>query len=988
MAPHTIIKMTVTSPVNISGQVKSTKAEIRQTESFIAQVQDSLTSQLQLCTDPSSCEVLQLCIKTLNDNPELVLSLITKFKEAGQTGASPEAVAKFGIHLKQHILQQFDRELGAHFGGKVSSELAKHTLNYALAESRIPALQAVVDAITDNLLLKACIGEHIAAAQKQKSCAEQALLIAQLPKIIDLVSSGINQYQNTLASINAEQQSVITDFLKTQLAKNKAEISRFTSLLYDDTERQQTEIGIREERTEQLKKGCEQQKAHLAGISVMLEQEGIVAIPTDGLARELIDALHNYQTLQKNLTENRLAIQKAGQACDLNAGQRAVNKNQLGLRQSELVQNSKEITSEKEGKIQLEKECGSLSGPGNIVRHLKKMLGGGKSVKTRSEYRAEINKYSDTLQRLYQREQRLTQGINSLKSAAAILGKSQQHNDAVLHDHQKKQTALQQRITSSCVELKKMLSDRQCELDGNCIKEIEEVLNNYYERFYDEHLKQENDKLKCLEQYKTLNKKLEKLSEMLLSAGDFCDYLNIIKNDPTLPEATKTECENFIVVLAGILAQQSNNKEAIAELKEIKRLFENYNRLKDILGEQYAIAQSRELFDKVKKVVGQQDSIKFEVIPRNSINQMNTQLTHAATLFSMLCAEKIVAHPLAQHFKDAQLATPHTLILLDALETEINRPGQLETKTSERNRKGNTPAEQQALANKYLKRLRNIVSQEHEQFLQVAPDFSAQDYHAGQEIYIDRQGNHGTCVMHCWNNLMAYLTDNQQMQLTPWRTEKLIQALVMQSAHQHLNDLVNDIKGSGAVDVKAIEQACKQVVRASDMVLFSDKFGLQGHVMSFAENTPGMIEHNYLNATSTDLFNMVGINVEKLNNCHFNIKEELSDEAKSFMEKDYDAYQIGFKSKNPVFGHALMLAKKGEGYLLIDSNHDDPVFLKLNDLLMFFSRGREVSQIEPKGKSDSQNFLEVFENRHYAMYSDLIIHAGFYKKEKNNDVYS
>lgn len=123
------------------------------------------------------------------------------------------------------------------------------------------------------------------------------------------------------------------------------------------------------------------------------------------------------------------------------------------------------------------------------------------------------------------------------------------------------------------------------------------------------------------------------------------------------------------------------------------------------------------------------------------------------------------------------------------METEVNRITENALNTASETSRARSKELSERIG-EMTKGLRRIATHAHEQALYVAADFNDQRYIAEIDGYTDRQNAHGTCTMHCWNNLQAYLSDNQLMQLTPFRIEKLVQSEVVLAANQILDELL------------------------------------------------------------------------------------------------------------------------------------------------------------------------------------------------------
>jgi hypothetical protein len=86
-------------------------------------------------------------------------------------------------------------------------------------------------------------------------------------------------------------------------------------------------------------------------------------------------------------------------------------------------------------------------------------------------------------------------------------------------------------------------------------------------------------------------------------------------------------------------------------------------------------------------------------------------------------------------------------------------------------------------------------------------------------------------------------------------------------------------------------------------------------------------------------------------------------------EKEFDGYCITLNDSGSFQNHAVALIKKGDNFLLLDSNYDVPILLKLAQLIKFIVEGR----------TRDSNLDEKLEGRNYCDYKMLIIWSGFYK---------
>lgn len=210
--------------------------------------------------------------------------------------------------------------------------------------------------------------------------------------------------------------------------------------------------------------------------------------------------------------------------------------------------------------------------------------------------------------------------------------------------------------------------------------------------------------------------------------------------------------------------------------------------------------------------------------------------------------------------------------------------------------------------------------------------------------------------------------------MTPWRMEKLIQSLAIQATHQQVGELLEKrSQQPQPLKFHHVEHLLNQIVRTPELILpiKYEHWWQHGYVMNY-EGEPVKAEGNNLKFDSSRLFDLIGIKNELLKGMELKINDDAQHVVETIRllnERNFDAFNITFRPSDRGAGHALSLIKHEEGYLLLDSNHDDPVPVSLNQLAQFFTDGHTSSTALDKQLTD----------RNYKDYQLLRFENGFYK---------
>lgn len=172
-----------------------------------------------------------------------------------------------------------------------------------------------------------------------------------------------------------------------------------------------------------------------------------------------------------------------------------------------------------------------------------------------------------------------------------------------------------------------------------------------------------------------------------------------------------------------------------------------------------------------------------------------------------------------------------------------------------------------------------------------------------------------------------------------------------------------------------IHATLQQIARTSELIVFSgyEHAMAHGYVMEHQDDTYQKIESNNLKSVSPKLFSLMGIRNEIVAQ-YFgpgmdNDKQTAA--LNTVKNKNFDAISIAFSGNPAGSGHALALLKQGRDYLLVDSNHNDPITLTLSQLTDFFTTGSSASTI----------LDELMQKRNYQNYKKLRFYFGLYKSE-------
>lgn len=505
----------------------------------------------------------------------------------------------------------------------------------------------------------------------------------------------------------------------------------------------------------------------------------------------------------------------------------------------------------------------------------------------------------------------------------------------------------------------------------------QQELNNQREELnakMETHDKSAGEIRSTLRELETLRADLKKQQEQLFS--QIIETLNtqtitdkkieqIIINDKKLKSLQPDNLKD-IDTLLNILSVQEHHSlvQQINKLKEtsiIKRkMILSKENVERILSEIEKIdgKDIKSDYGKIEKILAEFSLSRYIKVPSGTIDD-------AAALSAMLCVDKIVRHPLSNLVAKSEGNKPKALALLQSLE-QLMQPD-------------NEPRIQQ---------LRNIINHTHHEALAVAEDFTQQIYLPEWKIWNDLQGPHGTCTIHSWNNVIANMTNNQQMLMTPYRIEKFIQAQITNAVSDLVGDLLEGDKRSSREPMNdAIDQVLDLIYNKLKIIYYPDrhKYLINGNLMDYKEikisaglfrpsrKIGNEIVSNNINVIDHEFFSFLGLHSEFIPEI---IHPEQPPQENSFNlllleTKGCDAIALGLSSKWD--GHALTFIKHDAGYLLIDSNYPNPINITPEQLVYFILKEGPVPS----------DLKEELERRNYNKYDSLEFSLGLYKKESN-----
>jgi len=956
-------------------------------ELFKATVQDSIREQIQQCTVPSQRDVLT---KIYDDFHHVASETIPDSVLPGKTDElafSEESVLSFISRLKQNKLHQYDQELSLHNAG-LAENLAQPAFRLAQAESRLTALNAA-HKITVQPLLMTCLEEHIAAASKQKEVAKNDLFIAQLPDVHSFLCDALTTNRSAVEKCNAERKDEMINRVREVVINiidnNNGEIKILQNKYSEASERRIACLNEYDQKFDARKAFLEEKEKTLNAIAIAVKNGEIPVVDTvdnNLLTPKILSELNSLSKLYNQKNDNHSLLKQTEiERIKIATDNTSETKSKLTIKQKSLQRVAQQIIHETAVLHTIEdaiNERGSLS---DFMLRFKRLLGGGKEKKTRSEYSLEQQQHIAAIEQLKSQHQQLTQDVTVLNNRITSQSKATENNLQKFDYDFAKKRILQVKLESQeKLQREKLLNAvlAQQKVNEGDLEQAQKYLVSE-ELEYNTNSSIESDADEAIRLLKSKNARLETLMRKDLSESRnldaLCSALDVSPEQKKVKEIFSRWQE--------ISPEEKSLQEEIVKIQEVISLLmegDRYgvNLLTRLTKTNFTGAQ--EYINKINSMLSQLNTM----LPTTSVNVPAELLADTANLFAILCTEKVNNSPFSKYVTEASSVTPATLALLDKLEQEINHSDFMAQQTKNSKNVKITLEEKRKLVQVRIDGLRRIINQRHDKPLLSASDFTAQFFNPEHGIYIDRQYSHGTCVMHSWNNQLAHLSNNQQMMMTPWRMEKLIQSLITLDVHGKLNDLLYGLgKNSHNTSLTLIEQMLSGLLRASELTSlgFIDHFCENGHIMSYEGPPYKHFISSHLAPTSTRLFELYGFKGTPLPNVQFRRRGELSDARgeqsqmlETLREQQYDTLSISFQAPNDgsSVGHALTLIKHEGQYLLIDSNYDDPVSLALTDLVDFFESGQSSSNI----------LDEILINRGYDEYALLVFRYGIHKRNE------
>ncbi|MRT05925.1 coiled-coil domain-containing protein [Ewingella americana] len=906
--------------LNLSGLERpASKADVRE-KAFSMAVKDKLTAQIMECSNPQQREVLQrLCEDDAQHSARTMYSDIARMDSA-----SPEfthAVDRYVLQLKQHTLHDLERKLNAIIGDEQPPDLAKPILHSALADSRSAALQTMRQNARDNPFLATCIEEHICACDRQKKNADKDIFLARMPDIIQTLEEkaiALKSIRDDKVRIQKETllnalQHIIDEDLQRNAEKIEAldkEICADEDVYYDAVNLRSVERDV------------------LNALNTALNKDQKVDIPTHSILTDTMrSALHYLNELYTHREQTSLLLKNAEHLVESQSAS-ALDQKPHAMLNQELALTVRAINAIKARQRNLETSMANRSGLKDFGLHIKRFFGGGKQEKKLSEYRKELRECTTQQQELDKQYQLLSKQLQSSEVMQQLTDDVKGHRTLLNRLHQ--QLDEQRGI---CLAY----SEKQNELEET----------SYQTQRFDIMTRDEVNK-KAKNELTNADEVLKRrIAGDRLGAVNFRLLCEVLSESPALAQVKQQYTQ-----LQHVIESTTADSPEIIALRELKYACMGYMRLSEIafysLDEEFQSLYSRFLDNDLNPA-----DIKLS---RAAVQALEP----AAQLYALLCVEKIERHALNERVARSEELTPRIMTQLDALNKEIEF---IKVK------KRHLPALQNQVEG-----LRRILTQQHDRARIIAEDFSAQFLHVGQDIYIDRQNHHGTCVMHAWNNIITHLSDNQQMQMTPWRMEKFIQSAVVGSAHQLLSELLEGDQPRG-LSPAAVDQTLRQIIGSTELVRPAAVYDFikNGYVMDY-QGEPLRAEQSNLSKKCGYLFDSYGLRSESISMGIFYAtlaEKERVARLDDLSERNFDALSIGVFPDSGS-GHALALLKSRSGYLLVDSNHDEPIPVTLAQLEQYI--------VNPENADES--LKQTFAGRDYDKYRTLVFETGFYKGEK------
>lgn len=954
--------------IHSSGIRPPIKAEDTQHALFRSAVMDALYTRMQDCVDDSARDALRQVADAFQQSKDIVLPKCTD-----KDGApDKKTVNRFITGLIQNRLHDLDAKVSERLHLSMPAEKASAALHRGMTHNRIAPLTAAYERAENGTFLKACLGECLSAATAQGKKAEYLLFMAGLPDTIKTLSNQVDKLVAAKKDNDRERCIRFTEGLKalviTEVEANKAKIQELSHQNRAYNDQYIDKLETREEKIAALNKACEQNCADLESlIEQLARRESIHALPPSlGPAAE---AFLSDQTVLTGVREQLTAAEKDATRSP-EQSRVAVTLKDTQVKSERLLSEKIDLTSRI---TKLSQEADSRSRFGDFALRIRRIFGGGSGQKTRADYHAEIRPLKAMLEKVQGAQKQTSREIQTLKTTlSAELNATEQRK---LQQAQRITTLkiqlsdTESRFEKSRENLKLAAESEISSLKNNLVEERLAVMAAFYKQ--DEPMEEASsgrlEKIRLLEE---VNARLEKrLKNDLLSAENFRLLTEQLPHSPERDYLSQSLSE-----IEHERSKESAQYLAIQDLRSI--CYEckcTHDRIKSTWGtdlNNIAIAEINTLREKLES---QGIDTHFRFDPETT-----QDLIQAGKLYALQSIDKVISHPLAEAVAKAAELVPRTLALLSSLEKEVKL-------TASKDKDFISEAalirrdERMEKIDEQLSGIRRIVMQKHDKALSISADFNEQRYIDGIDAYVDRQYRHGTCTMHSWNNLLAYLSDNQHLQMTPWRMEKLIQSEVVQSAHKLLSELL-DAHGHHVLSLKRVERTLEKVLRASDLVSPSrlQHFVQHGHLMNYETRRPNDLraENNNLRFDSLHLFDLADLKGDNLYSFTNMFVRDDSDKIKkgaalnALILKAHDAYLLCFAHN--ISGHALALIRSEDDFALIDSNFTEPVKLTLPQLVDFISTGN----------SHSDEVNEKLIARGYDKYSVLYFTSAFYKEQR------
>lgn len=981
--PTTLSRITTAQhPINAAKLETFENGSVK-AHNVLSGIQEQLTAQIQKSSNESQREILDHIRTVLLENPADILSK-DDLEVVEHSAATPQLIDGFSIKIKQSMLNALNHEIVTHIESTAPPDKAKHILRNALAESRLSALKDATERTPANSFIKTCMSEHIAAAVSQKEVAQQHLLKMQFSDTRDKFHDILTEAELRLAprrkeleKIVASEKQTIQDYFHNVISSlvdsNKAELAQQYKLLEAETNNRGIEIDLCDSSIKKLRDNYEVKKTHLTEIIDAINKgdhpkpSKIITTPT--LKKKIQDFI--------NLCENKkISIHALKEAeLELHSINKIINPayiSNVKILQDSINTNNVKMASEKSKLLHTHKKQVNKGWINNVAIKFIRLFGAGTNKKTKSEYNSDIKKIKKNINELEIEQKNINK---ELKKRLELLSEADLQIKWKLDKADKNVYNKQQNLAALTVchnklinEIKRLLSLEQekalteLNIHENKLRDDywyrrDKIVNN------EEHI---DDKILLLENEK---KQLE-----LMSPGNLVDKTTHAFLEKKLEGDKKLiEIKKMYSAWENLQNETSyHHKLFNSDVDEITKIrnewFEAISKVEQ--GEQVDFSSTLEKAEFVKNKYNITFGEKYD-----SCVDIKIDLAQAASLYSMLCIDKLGIHKIDSMVNKATQAVPEILELVKKIEDETTNSDiyTIDTKTDSNSNPAQNRNKQNILQK--LATLKKMANQHHEQFLNTSKDFSEQIYSSEYKIYVDKQKQHGTCVMHTWNNLFSYLTNNTQLQLTPYRTEKIIHAETLLSAKKLLGKITEKTKNDITERrLKEIDQVLLSILNDSNLILniSNSDLATNGHVMTFKEDNPSSIAKNHLNAISTSVFDMVGIRSEPHRHV-FNAYSQQQDIERNLSEVNsskVDAYQISFYSDKRETGHALALVRHGDNYLLIDSNHEEPIFLKFKNLVSFFTKKNRLPI----------SLENIFTARNYSKYDNLIIRNGYFKE--------